>query len=153
MYLLLPVKLRRLLGQLIGLAIVAIELANEGDDVVFDVVLALEHVELYPVSDRVAQEGQLVRLSNYILDYPMLPSNNETPVFQEGQTLDNPILGLVPFIVIPLLRREKAILVSQAQILAKQAAHLRLGSNPEVTNDYTLLILLEVHSQQYEEII
>lgn len=130
------------MGQFVGLAIVAVELADEGDDVVLDVVLALEHVELDPVPDGAAQEGELVGLADEVLDDAMLAGHYKTAVFEEWQALYDPILGLVALVIVPLLGREEAVLVGQPQVLAEQAADLRLGSNPEVANYYALLILL-----------
>ena len=73
-----------MLGQFVGLAIVAVELADEGDDVVLDVVLALEHVELDPVPDGAAQEGELVGLADEVFDDAVLAGHYKTAVFEEG---------------------------------------------------------------------
>lgn len=72
----------------------------------------------------------------------MLAGHHETAILEKGQSLDDPILGLVPLVIVPLLRREEAIPVGEPQVLAQQPADLRLGPNAKVSNDYTLLILL-----------
>lgn len=52
------------MGQFTGLAVATVELADQRDDVVLDVVLALEHVQLYPVSDGATQQRELVGLAD-----------------------------------------------------------------------------------------
>lgn len=53
-----------MLGQFTRLAVATVELADERDDVVLDVVLAFEHVQLYPVPDGGAQQRELVGLAD-----------------------------------------------------------------------------------------
>lgn len=43
----------------------------------------------------------------------MLAGHYETAVLEEGQSLDDPILGLVALVIVPLLRREESILIGQ----------------------------------------
>jgi hypothetical protein len=150
--LLLPVELWRLLGGARGLGVGAVHLADESDDVVLDVVLALEHVESDAVAHAVAQQREAVGLAHQVLNDAVLPRDHEVAVLEEGQSLYYPLLGLRPLELLPLLRREEVVAEGQLQVLAQQPAHLRLRPDPEVT-DHHALLPLRLHPNNLRTII
>ena len=112
----------------------AIHLANKGDDVVLDIVLALESFESDPVAGGSTEQGQLAGLANDVLDHSLLPRDHKLSVFEEGQRSDHPppCLGLLE--VLPLIGSEEAVAVGEPEVLAEQSADLCLSPNPEVAD-------------------
>jgi len=144
--LLLPVELRRLLGQARNLAIGSIHLANQTYNIVLDIVLALEHVQFYSIGHSFSQHRQTTRLANYVLDDAVLTRHHEVPIFEEGETFDYPIFCFVALIVFPLLRRKILVAVWQFQVFTEQATDLRLCPHSKVSDYHALLLSPRVHT-------
>lgn len=47
----------------------------------------------------------------------MLAGDYEVAVLEEGKTLDYPVLGLISFIILPLLGREEVVAVGHFEVL------------------------------------
>lgn len=128
-----------------SLGVTSINVADEGNYIILDVVMALELVDPESVPERVAEEGECACAADDVFDHAVLPGDNEVAVPEEGQRLDDPVLGLFALVVLPLLRREELVAIGQAEVLAQQAAHLRLRTNPKVTDYHASFRELAIH--------
>lgn len=75
----------------------------------------------------------------------MLSSDYKAAVSEEGQALDNPVLGLISFEGLPLFGREEAIPIRNLQVLTKQPANLRLCPNSKIADLDTVLAVFDFH--------
>jgi hypothetical protein len=122
-----------------SLTVSAVHLTNEPDNVILDIVLIFKHVQSNPISDVVAQEGELARLSHNVLNHSMLASYYKIAILEEGQSLNYPILGFVSLVIIPLFWSEETVGVRQLKVLAKQSTYLCLRTHSKVAYYHAVL--------------
>lgn len=128
-----------------SLGVTSINVADEGDYIILDVVLALELVDFQPVPQRGAEEGQCACAPDDVLDHSVLPGDHEVAVPEEGQSLEYPVLGLSALVVLPLLWREELVAIGQSEVLAEEAADLRLRPYPKVPDHHAFFLGLVIH--------
>jgi hypothetical protein len=70
-------------------------LADEGDDIIFDVMLAFKCIDFNSIRKRVAEQVKTVRFSNYVLNNAVLTGYDKISILQVRQGLDYPVFPFV----------------------------------------------------------
>lgn len=131
-----------------SLGVTSINVADEGNNIILDVVLALEVVYFESILERGAKEGECTCRADDVFDHCMLSCDYEVAMLEEGQSLDNPIFGLFFLIIFPLLRRKELIAIRYVEVLTEKTADLRLRSNSKIPDYHAFIRELGIHDQQ-----
>jgi len=114
---------------------------NQRDDIFLKVILHLEYVYKQLVLQGGTEEMCVVWYADYIFVYSVFACHYEGFVFQEWDILDRPVFSLSLPVPLPLILCKEYIFVFYAEIFTEEAGDLGLGSEVEVSNYYSVLVL------------